>query len=374
MSNMDWQTSDGVTLKSLRQSAGIGLSVLARKASLSVDQLRQLEDGGSSLFYTEAIKLRAGERALSILGFRFTEPQVQVHEQALGHPVQRIVPLQSPKPPLGLRLARMGEYVEAKFKGQFAVLARVLRVFRVFRGAGGVGGVGGSVVLRSVWHSKFLWILMGIMATGLLAYDLSQRSAQLGLQSAQLTTWLRDALVNPKPSPVANSVLLASSGSAGVQSSQFEAAQALDTQPKVSQNTKASSPVDVSTSPAAPGAPTAAVAEQQNTSSCHWQSESPSLTALHPSKQGNFVHIMATAPTNLCVMDVQNKVSVIALAAGASQSVYGVAPFKVYSENIRQLKFYFQGYRIYVPQDVVNQFTLSELPVIKEASVAQSLY
>ena len=44
MSNMDWQTSDGVTLKSLRQSAGIGLSVLARKASLSVDQLRQLED------------------------------------------------------------------------------------------------------------------------------------------------------------------------------------------------------------------------------------------------------------------------------------------------------------------------------------------
>jgi hypothetical protein len=212
------------------------------------------------------------------------------------------------------------------------------------------------------------------MATGLLAYDLSQRSAQLGLQSAQLTTWLRDALVNPKPSPVANSVLLASSGSAGVQSSQFEAALALDTQPKVSQNTKASSPVDVSTSPAAPGAPTAAVAEQQNTSSCHWQSESPSLTALHPSKQGNFVHIMATAPTNLCVMDVQNKVSVIALAAGASQSVYGVAPFKVYSENIRQLKFYFQGYRIYVPQDVVNQFTLSELPVIKEASVAQSLY
>ncbi len=371
MSNMDWQTSDGVTLKSLRQSAGIGLSVLARKASLSVDQLRQLEDGGSSLFYTEAIKLRAGERVLSILGFRFTEPQVQVQEQALGNPVQRIVPLQPPKPPLGLRIARIYEYLETRFKGQFAVLARVLR------GVGGVGragGAGGSAVLQSMWHSKFLWILMGSMATGLLTYDLSQRSAQLGLQYAQLTTWVRDALITHKPSPVANSVVLASSGSAGVQSSQFEGPQTQASQQKVTQNTKESSPIVVSTYPATTAVPTGVVAQQQNTSSCHWQSESPSLTALHPSKQGNFVHIMATAPTNLCVMDMQNKVSVIALAAGASQSVYGVAPFKVYSENIRQLKFYFQGYGIYVPQEVVNQFTLSELPVIKEASVAQSLY
>ena len=79
---------------------------------------------------------------------------------------------------------------------------------------------------------------------------------------------------------------------------------------------------------------------------------------------------MAITQSNLCVMDAQNKVSVLSMAQGASQSVYGVAPFKVYSDNLKQLKFYFQGYGIYMPVEVEHQFTLTELPVNKGEGLA----
>lgn len=62
-----WRAEDGLKLKALRESCGWDVWALARACALSAGQIRQLEDGGESLFYTAAIKAYAGRRALACL-------------------------------------------------------------------------------------------------------------------------------------------------------------------------------------------------------------------------------------------------------------------------------------------------------------------
>jgi len=366
MSNLDWQTSDGVTLKSLRQSAGIGLSVLARKASLSVEQLKQLEDGGSSLFYTEAIKLRAGERVLSILGFRFTDPQPK--ETVTGNTLNRIVPLKEHSPgfwthleevwvaivqlkPQGFNLLRgLGSWVKRLHHSPFANNPSAVYV-------GGELKKQNSLI--ALWQSTIVWVMVGSFASALLIYDLCVRSDQLQAgftqQLAALGNWAYTTKQNVY----------------SLTSTAIPSAEVRDL-PGQSSNRAFEPKIASSAEPLLSNAPSVASPVQSNTAACHWQDESPSLSALHPSKEGNFVHIMASTATSVCVMDKQNKVSVLSLLAGASQSVYGTPPFKIYSENLKQLKFYFQGYGIYMPDEVSHQFTLTEISVSKQASIAQT--
>jgi len=62
-----WRAEDGLELKALRESCGWDVWALSRACALSAGQIRQLEDGGESLFYTAAIKAHAGRHALARL-------------------------------------------------------------------------------------------------------------------------------------------------------------------------------------------------------------------------------------------------------------------------------------------------------------------
>jgi transcriptional regulator with XRE-family HTH domain len=63
-----WLPEDGNLLKNLREAAGIEISTLARTHCLSTLQIKQLENGGDSYFYTSAIKLAAGRKLLMHFG------------------------------------------------------------------------------------------------------------------------------------------------------------------------------------------------------------------------------------------------------------------------------------------------------------------
>ena len=60
-----WRTEDGNRLKALREARGWDVWALARRCSLSAGQVRQLEEGGESQFYSHGIKALAGRRALA---------------------------------------------------------------------------------------------------------------------------------------------------------------------------------------------------------------------------------------------------------------------------------------------------------------------
>lgn len=62
-----WTDGDASRLKALRQALGWDLPALARRSALSVTQVRQLEEGGDSAFYSPDIKCMAGRRLLERL-------------------------------------------------------------------------------------------------------------------------------------------------------------------------------------------------------------------------------------------------------------------------------------------------------------------
>ena len=65
--NEVWSAADGEGLRRLRLAAGWDAPTLARRSSLSVAQVVQLEEGGDSHFYTPAIKHLAGRQAKTAL-------------------------------------------------------------------------------------------------------------------------------------------------------------------------------------------------------------------------------------------------------------------------------------------------------------------
>lgn len=68
MQNQVWSSADGALLKKLREEAGVEVITLARLHSLSTSQVKQLEDGGDSGFYTQSIKLATGRKLLMHFG------------------------------------------------------------------------------------------------------------------------------------------------------------------------------------------------------------------------------------------------------------------------------------------------------------------
>ena len=68
MTRQVWLPADGALLKKLREEARVEITALARMHSLSTAQIKQLEDGGDSSFYTSAIKLATGRKLLIHFG------------------------------------------------------------------------------------------------------------------------------------------------------------------------------------------------------------------------------------------------------------------------------------------------------------------
>ena len=66
-SNEVWSAADADGLRQRRLSAGWDATTLARRSSLSMAQVHQLEEGGDSHFYTPAIKVLAGRQAMRAL-------------------------------------------------------------------------------------------------------------------------------------------------------------------------------------------------------------------------------------------------------------------------------------------------------------------
>ncbi len=62
------QTINGELLRLKRESLGWLISDLATRACMSIKQIKQLEEGGSSSFYSESVKLTSAKKVGSILG------------------------------------------------------------------------------------------------------------------------------------------------------------------------------------------------------------------------------------------------------------------------------------------------------------------
>ena len=66
----------------------------------------------------------------------------------------------------------------------------------------------------------------------------------------------------------------------------------------------------------------------------------------NPSKKGGMVYVLSKEHQSVCVIDSQNKVVLLDLAAGDSKSVYGYAPFTMVSSDLSKFDLYFQGRKV----------------------------
>ena len=92
---------------------------------------------------------------------------------------------------------------------------------------------------------------------------------------------------------------------------------------------------------------------------CNWQSSETEVQPSFPRKPGDYVHLVAQQDVVVCIKDSEQRLAILELQSGHARSIYGTAPFKVYSANLSQLKIYFQGQSIKLSSEDIQQLRLS---------------
>ena len=94
--------------------------------------------------------------------------------------------------------------------------------------------------------------------------------------------------------------------------------------------------------------------------SCPADGKEVAVSASQASKPGNYVHVVAQASAVVCVRDASQKSNVLMLKPGASQSVYGQAPFRISSADLRGVRLFYQGHPVTLPNEHVVHLVLNE--------------
>jgi len=299
MNDPIWLAEDGRLLKDLRTSAGLDVHEFSRAASISVAQLRQLEDGGNGLFYSQRIKFQMGRKLLNKLG----ADVIRVNEAA---------PTETPT-----------LFGFSPSPSNAPSLEEVLS-------AAPMPDLPPPNIPSAPWSKPWVPILAGV---GVLALG--------GLFFSQLFTPNAD---QPRASNVkpAASVALASTPT-----STSTPVTAAAVSPATTLNAPAASPTPaVLTSVAA-----APVAQAVNDASgCRWNNgPGNSFIPRGMEKASNYIHFVANGVANICIQDRNQKVTQLSLKAGEKLTVRGAAPWRIQTNQWADLMVYFQGYRMPVP-------------------------
>ena len=273
---------DGDYLRALREAADMDVLVLARKACLSVGQVRELESGETGrYFYSETIKRHAYKRVLMVLGV--TPPPDEAAEVA--SPV--IAPDDRRLEPLDLIVAMSHRpALDRPILNRIHTLVDHLQQHKQTLGA---------------------LLLLLLALAGLLTYG-TQR-ATTGKPTAK----------------------------------------------------------EVATAVAAPVTTTLALEAPSNadTACAFSTADMPQLAPLQAHKEGRYVHLVSTSPTQVCMVDSQKRATLLHMKAGENQSVYGAAPWQISGPNLREIKIYFQGGLVALPDGAIQRLSLVEASVTR---------
>jgi hypothetical protein len=290
-----WTVEDAQRLTTLREEAGLDVSILAKRHSLSIHHIRQLEEGGDDRFYSQAIKLQVGRKLLRSLG---------------GD------------------LVTLPEPADIDVATDPVVVPEPIHASAVVRDATQSTGLPKS--------PSRLWVPLGGLALVAMAWLGWQQAAHNA--NSQKKTF--DPVVEaPKAAPAPEAPAPQSVASAPV--SQPDAASAVDT----------AAPQVVSPEPSTPALISQAAAATPVTNSvapdasvqCNFGADPVRVSVFEPQKPGNYVYFEAQQPVKLCVRDAAKQTTWVELSAGRGRTIRGTAPVEVLSEQFAGVRIFYQG-------------------------------
>ena len=289
MNNQPWTPEDGELLQRLRTSAGIDAFVFARTNTISAAQLEELESGEGQSFYSELIKRNTGIKLLKKLGYEYPVTEIQVTPPASD----ALVAAPAPEADATVKPVVSSEVYKKPFPNPFATHPLLM-----------TGGL----------LSVVLWGFLGIQ--------------QLDTSTTETQRHAAPPVDNAQPNGSASATQATQAPTA------LMAASAPEALPKKASLAPAEAPAN-----AAPDrAQLASIAcddQHRNNSTSH--------TPSNPLKPGSYIYIEAKVDSALCVLDSDNKLSLLNLKAGMNQKVDGLAPFLVHTSNWQGLQIFFQG-------------------------------
>jgi hypothetical protein len=280
-----WTDAHQRQLRHARLAAGVSDVAFARDNSLALRHLQQLEEGGSSAFYSESIKYDMGVKLLKRLGVDLpAEPEPS---SLSGQTPLAAAPESVAETPVS------AERDAAPAPAAIAATALTRRPSYVVLSLVGLGLIGAGISLIPSIHPP--------------------GPAQGVTQSSE----------------VVNLTKIASAGAAGPSTAD-------DTPP----TTGAASVPDV--------APAVSVIPAQSLSDlCDQAGSAQTIVPSQPSKAPDYVYVTAVSDVTVCVRDTSGRITRKSLQAGQSPNIPGQQPFDVTADQLHQLRVFFQGQRIW---------------------------
>ena len=375
----DQSRDDAAYLKSLRQTAGLDLAELAALANLSAGQIRQLEDGGESLFYSPQIKTQSLRRVIHLL----ESPQPS------GKPI-KVQPVDLPPRTSSNVIEDIIRLSEKNFKGN-VVSTPVRRpvntawmislLVLVFVGGGSyLSWMSNRDIPQSVYNEWVEPLTRRADAANPSSVNVTvnnQNTPTAVAQTATSTTVVTSAATAPAPAAVAAAPATLAAPAAVTGDLPATAAVPKTKAAPLAESAPAVAPVEKTKTLPTP-LPESATAERKTiklpqesaltgdkfAADCSTiKSEALTANSVSPSKAGTYVYLQASKPVQICVEDGQKHRSVVSLEAGTGRSIHGSPPWTVASHELKSVQIYFQGSKVWLPSQADKRIVLNEQPV-----------
>ena len=301
------QIDDATALKNLREAAGLDIAQLASLANLSLGQVRQLEEGGDSNFYSPQIKSQSMRRVLRLL-----QNQNRTEDMAAQATLEQV-----PK--------------------SVNVIDDIIRLSEKNL----KNTIDTSLVRRpGNPYKALLTVGAGLVVVfGLLHWQSKQSESQ-----KTFAEWVEPFTAQPVE-PSSEAVEKATPVLAQVDSA--PTAPASVPAPVVSQVQ-----------------PVAVAAKNQAPNDCKLLQDEPTPAApVSINKTGNYVYLLASKDVQVCVDDGKRVRNVVNLKAGQGKTVRGSAPWVIGAADIASVQVYFQGAKVFVPPNAGQRILLKEQAV-----------
>ena len=91
---------------------------------------------------------------------------------------------------------------------------------------------------------------------------------------------------------------------------------------------------------------------------CNWTEKSVDVSATSATKEGNYVYLVSLNELVVCIKDANNIQTTVLLKPDQTQNIVGTPPIKIYSANLSNVNIFYQGSKIQLPKQGINEISL----------------